>query len=368
MVGLGPVHLHALHAFARQRVASAELLWIAPSPKSALPGQEAACVAGDIPLAQVSLDLSPVFRAAQATPVHASVTGLDVQQRRLWLSDGQVLSYDALSLDLASFVDRDQIPGARALGLFTRPPEFFLDMVERLTELAQQRPLNVVLIGKGAAAFELAMALSARLQGKSPGASRVVWVTEGEEALPGFSEPMKARAQEWLKAHGVTVLQAHCTAVEAEHVCLDNGARVACDAPILALPPQLPKWLNDSGLTISEDGDLHTLATFQSSSHPAVFACGVGAGLSAVGPADTVSGAAQAGAALAENVRRFIGSGELVAHDPPNRHVPVLNAPGGRTMLMVGTHLWEGRLAQWWMRRMQRRAMQTLRISSSDGR
>ena len=54
MVGLGPVHLHALHAFARQRVASAEVLWIAPSPKSALPGLEAACVAGDIPLAQVS--------------------------------------------------------------------------------------------------------------------------------------------------------------------------------------------------------------------------------------------------------------------------------------------------------------------------
>ena len=368
MVGLGPVHLHALHAFARQRVASAEVLWIAPSPKSALPGREAACVAGDTPLAQVSLDLTAVWRAAEVLPLHASVTGLDAQQRRLWLSDGQVLTYDALSLDLASFVDRDQIPGARTLGLFTRPPEFFLDMVERLIELAQQRPLNVVLIGKGAAAFELALALGVRLQRASPGSSRVVWVTEGEEALPGFPEPMKVRAQEWLKAHGVTVLQAHCTAVEAEHVCLDNGARVACDAPILALPPQLPKWLNESGLALNEGGDLHTLATFQSASHPAVFACGVGAGLSAVGPADTVSGAAQAGAALAENLRRFVGGGELIAHDPPNRYVPVLNAPGGRAMLMVGNHLWQGRIAHWWIRRMERQATQALRLSSSDGR
>lgn len=368
MVGLGPVHLHALHAFARRRVASAEVVWIAPSHKSVVPGQEAACVAGEIPLARLSVDLTPVWRAADVLPLQVSVTAMELPQRRLWLSDGQALTYDALSLDLPSFVDRDQIPGARLLGLFTRPPEFFLDMVERLIELAQQRPLNVVLIGKGVAAFELALALSVRLQCSSPGPSRVVWVTEGAEALPGFSEAMKARAQAWLKAHGVTVLQAHCTAVEPEHVCLDNGARVACDAPILAMPPQLPPWLSQSGLALNDAGELDTLATFQSSSHPSVFTCGVGAGLSAVGSADTVTGAAHAGAALAENLRRFIGSGELTAHDAPSRWVPVLNAPGGQAMLMVGKHLLEGRIAHWWTRRMDRRATQALRLSSSDGR
>ena len=362
MVGLGPVHLYALYAFARQRVASAQVVWIAPSDKAIIPGQEAACVAGDQTLAAATLDLLPVWRAADVTPLHVSVTALNLQQRRLALSDGQELSYDALSLDLASVIDRDQIAGARHLGLFTQPPEFFLDMVERLIELAQARDLNVVLVGEGAAAFEVSLALGARLRRTGSGASRLVWVTGGAPPLEGFSEVLRQRALELLKKQGVTVLQAACTAVEREYVTLDNGARVACDAPVMALPPKLPRWLTDSGLAMDEWGQVDGLPTLQSRSHPNVFTSRVGAGLSAVGSTDTPQLACQAGAALAENLRRFIGSGQLLPWTPGLQKWGALSCPGHRALMTVGHRVLDGRWAGWWQQRVRRESVRALTL------
>ena len=361
MVGLGPVHLHALHAFARQRVASAQVVWLSASDKAVMPGQEAACVAGDVARADISWELPPIWRAADVTRCAASVVQWNTADRQLRLSDGQVLSYDALSLDVSALVDREAIPGARPLGLFTRPPDFFLDMVERLIELAQERALNVVLIGSGAAAFEVTLALATRLRRTGSAGSRVAWVTGGGDALEQFPVPLRERALVELKRLGVTVLQAACTSIEPEHVCLDNGARLACDAPVLALPAQLPQGLIDSGVLLTDSGTVDTHATFQSRSHPALFVSHTGAGLSAVGPGDTPTHAAQVGAALAENLRRCIGGGELIPFVAPARPGAALSGPGHQALVYSGTHVWGGRLGGWWKRRADRKAQLSLR-------
>lgn len=361
MIGLGPVHLHVLHAFARQRVASAQVIWLSSSDKAVMPGQEAACVAGDAKLSDLAWELPPIWRAADVTRCAASVVQWNTADRQLHLSDGQVLNYDALSLDVSALVDRDAIPGARPLGLFTRPPEFFLDMVERLIDLAQERALNVVTVGQGAAAFEVTLALATRLRRTGSGGSRVAWVTGGGDALENFPGPLRERALGELKRAGVTVLRAACTSIEPEHVCLDNGARLACDAPVLALAARLPQGLVDSGVLLTDTGEVDTHATFQARSHPTLFASHTGAGLSAVGPGDTPAHAAQVGAALAENLRRYIGGGELLPFVAPARPGATLSGPGHQAWVYSGTHVWGGRLGGWWKRRSDRKAQGSLR-------
>jgi hypothetical protein len=78
---------------------------------------------------------------------------------------------------------------------------------------------------------------------------------------------------------------------------LASGARLACDAPVLATPRQAPAWLRKSGLVL--DGALAPAVThcLHSAAHPSVFGPGP------AGPA--------AAAPLAAQLRRALSATPL---------------------------------------------------------
>jgi NADH dehydrogenase FAD-containing subunit len=84
-----------------------------------------------------------------------------------------------LSLDTGSVMDRDRIPGAREHGLFVRPIEHFVRLLDPLVAWPAQRVLDVVVVGGGAAGVELALALQYRLAGQGDERARVALVTGG---------------------------------------------------------------------------------------------------------------------------------------------------------------------------------------------
>ena len=72
----------------------------------------------------------------------------------------------------------------------------------------------------------------------------------------------------------MTVFRDSCAALERGAVVLGSGARLACDAPVLATGAQAPGWLAGSGLALDERGFVLTGPTLQSTSHAQVFAAG----------------------------------------------------------------------------------------------
>src|SRR5204862_4302510 len=110
--------------------------------------------AGHYGLDDCTIALEPWARAARAEFVVAHASALDASARRLALSDGRTLAYDALSLDTGGVIDRDAIPGAREHAIFVRPLEHFSRVVEDLFAPGRGAPLHVVMIGGGAAGVE----------------------------------------------------------------------------------------------------------------------------------------------------------------------------------------------------------------------
>jgi selenide,water dikinase len=232
--------------------------------------------------------------------------------------------------------------------LFLRPIEHFVQLYERVLALAAERVLDIVVIGGGAAGFEVALAVNHRLNGAGEGRGRVCLVTGDATVLPGFHPPVQERARRALRRARVTVLNQRCVEIGAGRVQLDNGARLVCDVPLLALPTVAPGWLQRSALALDAQGFVSTTPTLQSASHPEVFAAGDVASRNDRDLPRSGVFAVRAGPALALNLRRRLAGGPLQPWQPQRRSLYLLSCGQRRAIASWGQLSAQGRWVWAW--------------------
>jgi pyridine nucleotide-disulfide oxidoreductase family protein len=312
LLGGGHTHVEVLRAFAAEPVTGAQITLVAPFEQLSYSGMLPGWIAGHYQQDDCAIALKPLAAAARADLVQGVVTGIDAATRSLELADGRAMNYDVLSVDIGGVMDRDAIAGAREHGLFLRPIEHFAKLWDALLALAAERSLYIVVIGGGAAGAELAMALQYRFGERA----RVSLVTGGGPPLQSHPPVVQQRVQRALRRLNITEFDESCVEVNASHVVLASGVRLACEAPIMAIGNGAPKWLAASGLALDEQGFILTGPTLQSTSHAHVFAAGdVATRIDISHPKSGVY-AVRAGAPLALNLRRFVAAGELQPHLP----------------------------------------------------
>jgi pyridine nucleotide-disulfide oxidoreductase family protein len=348
LLGGGHAHVHVLAEMAREAMPGVQAVLATPHSGQIYSGMVPGWMAGHYALDQCTIALEPLARAAKVELALSAAVAINARERTVTLADGRVAEYDALSVDIGSHADRDGIPGAREHGLFVRPIEHFVQLYERLLALSAARALDVVVIGGGAAGFEMALAIRHRLGPAGDERARVCVVTGDASVLPSFNPAVRQRAMDALRAARVTVLNQRCVEVQAQQVLLDNGARLVCDVPVLALPTVAPSWLRDSGLALDQRGFISTTPTQQSTSHPEVFAVGdVAARTDRELPRSGVY-AVRAGPALALNLRRRLAGGVLQPWQPQQRSLYLLSCGQRRAIASWGNLSAQGRWVWWW--------------------
>jgi pyridine nucleotide-disulfide oxidoreductase family protein len=354
LLGGGHAHLQVLHALAQQRLAGAEVLLVTPHAGLVYSGMLPGLVAGHYGAAQCSIALAPLAAAAGVPMRAAAAVGLDADARVVQLSDGHSVAYDVLSIDTGGVQRRDTLPGAREHGLFVRPVEHFVPLQQALVALAARRVLDVVVVGGGAAGFELALALQQRLCAGGQERARIALVTGGPEPLAGYPAAALRAGAQALARRRITVIRDAVALVQPQAVVLASGARLACDAPLITTGVDAPPWLAGSGLALCARGFVQTGATLQSMSHPEVFAAGdVATRMDQPHPRSGVH-AVRAGPALALNLRRHIGGGPLQPYMPPARTLNLLSCGGPSAIAVWGRWCGQGRWAWWWKDRIDR--------------
>lgn len=299
LVGAGAAHRRLLRALAREPMPGARITLVAPHER-AWPGRLLAdWVAGRRRSDEATVSLPPLVAAARAEGVEADVAALDAASRELRLADGSALRCDVLSIDAEPWLARDAIAGAREHAVFVHPRAVFARLWEAVLALAAGRSLCVVVIGGGARAAELAIALQLRLAERA----RVSWVAGGDAPLADAAPALRQRLLQALRRLDITLLAEPAVAITATQVQLASGVRVACDAPFIAGGAALPPWLAASGVALGERGRIAVRETLHSTTHPWLFAVG--------DAADSGIDSHAAGAALALNLRRRVAGGEL---------------------------------------------------------
>lgn len=357
LLGGGHAHVQVLHALAREPMAGADVLLITPFARQMYSGMVPGLVAGHYTADQCAIPLMPLAAAAGVPLVEGMAVALDAAARVVHLADGRTAEYDVLSLDTGASMDRDRIRGARDNAMFVRPIEHFVRLLEGLVELARQRVVDVVVVGGGAAGVELALALQYRLAG-ADGAeerARVALVTGGPAPLQDYPPAVMRHAAALLAARRVTVFRDTCAELQPGVLVLGSGARLACDAPVLATGAEPPPWLAGSGLQLDVRGFVCTGPTLQSCSHPEVFAAGdVASRVDAPHPRSGVY-AVRAGPPLLLNLRRHVAGGVLQPYQPQRRTLNLISCGERRAIMAWGDWAAQGRWAWWWKDRIDRR-------------
>ena len=348
LLGGGHAHVHVLAELAREQMPGVQAVLATPYPRQIYSGMLPGWMAGHYTLDQCTIALEPLARAAKVELALSPAVSMNANERTVTLADGRVAEYDVLSIDTGSTFDRDAIKGAREHGLFLRPIEHFVQLYERLLALASDRLLNLVVIGGGAAGFEVALAINHRFNGAGQERARVCLVTGDSTVLPGFGPAVRERALRALRRARVTVLNQRCIEISSGQVQLDNGARLVCDVPLLALPTVAPAWLQGSALALDAHGFVSTTPTLQSASHAEVFAAGDVASRNDRELPRSGVFAVRAGPALALNLRRHLAGGPLQPWQPKARSLYLLSCGARRAIASRGQLSAQGRWAWAW--------------------
>ena len=374
LVGVGPAQLQVLTQLARNRRSDVDVTLVAPWSYLTYTNMAPGFVAGNTSLDACQIDLQPLLRKSGVRWISARCSGLDAntssimldyggsssnsgQQGNSMVSRPSMLTYDFLSIDMGSVMERRQMeslmPGAAEHGLMAKPMEPFLNRWSHIVNQARAgagKKLRVCVIGAGATGVELVFAMQEGLQ-KAGVAADIKLVTGGAPLLDNHPAGMQSRVRALLKVRSIELIDAMCTAMQAGAIKLSNGSSVGCDVPVIALGPFAPTWLTHSGLALDATGHVMVNHHLQSTSHKNVFASGEVANHvdRAAGPRNMAR--ANAGPDLALNLLASLTDQPLNKHNPAERGPHFITCGANHAIANWGPFTAEGAWASRWRER-----------------
>lgn len=335
LVGAGHSHLGVLRRWAHGERPPGRLALLSESPHAWYAGRVPGLLAGRFREDDCRLELAPLCRAAGVELLQGTALSLDAAQRELRLADGTALRASWLSLDVGAAAP---VPEQRAAGMQVLAVKPFAGFLAVLRQW-QQDPQPLAIVGGGAAAVELALALA----GQVPQLS----LFSAGRLLEGCSPGLRLRALGHLRQRGVLGRE-HCPVSHIDGDSLYSEAGAVWHGPrlLLASGSQPLPWLRASGLESAEDGFIRVGATLQSLSHPHIFASGDCASLA--GTARNAWQATRQAGRLAGNLAAVLQERPLRRYRPAQRQVLLLADGDGGALL--DWHGWSagGRLCGWW--------------------
>jgi pyridine nucleotide-disulfide oxidoreductase family protein len=348
LAGAGHAHAQVLLEWARAPLPGVELVLVSPMAQAPYSGMVPGWLAGTYRFDEMVIDFRALCAASGARWVAAEVAALAPDARRVQLSNGDMLAYDLLSLNIGSTLRPPSGEGARMLAL--RPlsllPQAYDKVLAEWTADPSTRPWTVTAVGGGAAGVESLLAVLARLRQLRP--DRPVHgglVSQASDLLPGLSAPARRAARHALNDARVTVQL-------GSRWCATVGA--SSDLVLWATGAEAHDWQRDparrGALAVQAQGFIRVDAQLRSISHPQVFATGDCAhwepGEQALPKAGVV--AVRMGPVLARNLRRALQGQPLETHRPQPRYLVLLATADGRAIASRGALGASGRWAWHW--------------------
>lgn len=342
LAGGGHSHLFVLEAFAARPVRAARLTLVTPQALTTYTGMVPGVVAGTYAARDAQIDLRPLAARAGATLITGRVVRIDAPRHQVELSDGTLLRYDLLSLDIGATPRHAPTiaPGAPLVPV--KPIERALEGLQ--AALATQPPAQTVVVGAGAGGIELAFAINAR---RRPAVPASVVLCDSADAPLSERPRASALVARACAAAGIRFVGGvKVTRVERTGVELHDGRSLLADLIVWATGAAGPPLVAQSGLPTAAHGFIAVGADLRCIAHPEVFAAGDCATLVAY-PSLPKAGvfAVRQGPVLAHNLRAALRGQPLRRYRPQTRFLALLNTADGCAILTYGPLAWHGRAA-----------------------
>jgi pyridine nucleotide-disulfide oxidoreductase family protein len=367
LVGGGHAHALVLRALIDEPEPGIAITLVAPDRHSPYSGMLPGHIAGLYTRDEMHIDLARLAQRLGARFVEDKAVAFDGAARQVTLANGEVLSFDVLSIDIGITPDIAAIEGAREHALSVKPIGDLLEKTDRLIASARTPggPKRFAVVGGGAAGICLAFALAARLRGgdgEAHGYDFVV-VTAGE-LLPEVNTLARLLVKRALERRGIALrTHSRVRAVTRDGLVLEGGEPVAADAVLVTSHAKAPPVLANGDLARDERGFLAIDETLRVIGEDAVFAAGDCATMIDHPRPKAGVFAVRQGSPLARNLRAVLRGEPLQGYVPQKDWLMLIASADGRAIASRGAWLaYEGRLAWWLKDRIDQRFMKLFRV------
>lgn len=356
LAGAGHAHLVTLRRWidTSWRPPAGTLL-INPTPAAWYSGMMPGLLAGRFQAADCAIALAPLCQACGIELQLGRIRSLNVDQRQLQLTDDRQLTYDLLSLNTGSIPPLPEVIDDSVVVLPAKPFPALHQAWRTWQQRTDAAPKSIAVLGGGAAAFELALALRASLPDTQ------IALICASSLLASHPDALRRRAERLLQQRGIQLLeQQTVTRIAGGQLFNAQLPLLRCDAVVAATGASAPEWLVSSGLDVDTRGFACISPTLVSSSHPEVFASGDCASLA--GALRSGVYAVRQGPFLADNIISQIEYRPLRDYQPQRQALALLATADDGALMSYGRWVASGRLMGWWKDRLDIGFMQRHRM------
>ena len=368
LIGGGHSHVEVVRRWGLAPEPGVAVTLISPDRHTPYSGMLPGYIAGHYSHADCHIDLDAVCAQAGVTRIGASVGAVDFAARIACCSHAPDQPFDVLSIDTGSTPVLAPIPGAERHGIAVKPVAQFLDLWAQLREAAgtAPRPLQVVVVGAGAAGVEVVLAMQHRIAGDG-GRATFTLIGDGPTILGVHPRGVQQRFMAILQHQGISVrLDTAVERVAPGALLLRGGERLAFDEVIWVTGAAAPAWPRASGLQTDAAGFIAVDTHLQSLSHPGVFAAGDIASIQDTPRPKSGVYAVRQGPPLTENLRRALRGDPLVEYHPQARALALISAGDRYAVASYGPFALSGAWVWRWKDRIDSAFMQRYRAAPEN--
>ena len=365
LVGGGHSHVAVLKRFGMKPLAGVRLTLICRDLQAPYSGMLPGFIAGHYTFDEAHIELGPLASFAGARFYHDEVVGLDPVTKVIQCASRPPVPYDVLSINVGSAPITSDVPGAEGNVVPVKPIDSFVEAWNRLRKriLSHAGPARIAIVGGGAGGVELTLALQYRLrqilagQDRDRTAIEFHLFTDTDDIMPTHNRFVRAKFRRVLAQRGVQLHTNHRVERVAPGRLISAGQSHSFDEILWVTMAGAPRWLDEAGLAVSDEGFMLVNDSLQSTSHDDVFAAGDVANM--VNHPRPKSGvfAVRQGRPLADNLRRQLLGRRLRPFRPQRQFLSLVSTGDKYAIASHSAWALEGRLIWKWKDWIDRRFM-----------
>lgn len=270
LVGGGHAHVEVLRQLALNPPTDIDVALFDPSPSvwysAMLPG----VIAGHYEPSDAKINLWALCQRARVRFFQTPVLSINAETQRIETGLGERHRFDLLSVDVGS-VTRE-LPAAPGAYIVAAKP--FDPLLNAITEFESVRTgaLTVRVVGGGATAVEVALALAYRWRGAT---NRRIAIVSATPLLKGFPSRVRRAARHACKRLNVTLREnSPVQQVDPTRLRLQSGEQIDTQLTILATGYGAAPLLNKTIITGIPAESIPVNRQLQCKTHPNIFAAG----------------------------------------------------------------------------------------------
>ena len=364
LVGGGHTHSLLLKKIQKKPLPDTRLILLSSTRYTAYSGMLPGVISGYYSPEQAHIDLKQLAKYSGCDFFEESVNQPNTESRTLLTDSGNTYSYDLLSINIGSTqsptVKANQCRSIKPIGQFLY--WLYHELPDDLE--AQPHPIELVIIGAGAAGVETAMALKQRYFGDH----RIqVHIISSSQILPGYPDAIQSMALKELASANIQVHpEFRVSSIKDQQLLSAQGQSLPYHQLLLATSASPPDWPSISGLATDANGFILINEQLQSISHSNVFSAG---DIATINQSDLakcgVHAVRQANTLYTNLLNALIGQ-PLRSFQAQKQTLTLLNCSNGQAIASRGWFRAKGQWVWFWKRFLDRQFMKQFPAAPSE--